>query len=500
MSVNAMRYDKLMILGTLLLCSCCGKGSGNAGGTDVPSPAPEPSQTAVMAYVTTADKTSLFEPKELELRKPGSMSVNLVTLDSSVTYQTVDGFGPALTGSTCYNLRAVMEPSARTALLKEVFDPKEGLGFSMVRVTVGSSDFGLDEYTWCDRKGMENFAAHEYDVRDLFPVLKEVLAINPEVKIIASPWTAPRWMKRGVYNDKDYYSWTSGRLKPECYQDYAEYFVRWIRVMKSQGFDIYAVTLQNEPLNKGNSMSMYMTWQEQRDFIKTAVGPAFRKAGLDTKILLYDHNYNYDGIAGQQGYPMNILADPEAAEYVAGSAWHNYYGEPAELDNMLRQFPDKDIYFTEASIGGWAPDFGTCLLKDFDNIFIQTLSRENKGVTLWNLVLDENYGPKRPGGCQNCYGAVMIDSRTGKVTDRKTQYYNLAHASKVIRPGARRIGAKGNLKSGLSCLAFLNPDHSYGIIIENTNSEDFPFTFSDSGHSVKFTAPAKSIASIKWNN
>ena len=495
-----MRYDKLMILGTLLLCSCCGNGSGNAGGTDVPPPAPELSQTAVMAYVTTADKTSLFEPKELELRKPGSMSVNLVTLDSSVTYQTVDGFGPALTGSTCYNLRAVMEPSARTALLKEVFDPKEGLGFSMVRVTVGSSDFGLDEYTWCDRKGMENFAAYEYDVRDLFPVLKEVLAINPEVKIIASPWTAPRWMKRGVYNDKDYYSWTSGRLKPECYQDYAEYFVRWIRVMKSQGFDIYAVTLQNEPLNKGNSMSMYMTWQEQRDFIKTAVGPAFRKAGLDTKILLYDHNYNYDGIAGQQGYPMNILADPEAAEYVAGSAWHNYYGEPAELDNMLRQFPDKDIYFTEASIGGWAPDFGTCLLKDFDNIFIQTLSRENNGVTLWNLVLDENYGPKRPRGCQNCYGAVMIDSRTGKVTDRKTQYYNLAHASKVIRPGARRIGAKGNLKSGLSCLAFLNPDHSYGIIIENTNSEDFPFTFSDSGHSVKFTAPAKSIASIKWNN
>ena len=500
MSVNAMRYDKLMILGTLLLCSCCGNGSGNAGGTDVPPPAPEPSQTAVMAYVTTADKTSLFEPKELELRKPGSMSVNLVTLDSSVTYQTVDGFGPALTGSTCYNLRAVMEPSARTALLKEVFDPNEELGFSMVRVTVGSSDFDLDEYTWCDRKGMENFAAHEYDVRDLFPVLKEVLAINPEVKIIASPWTAPRWMKRGVYNDKDYYSWTSGRLKPECYQDYAEYFVRWIRVMKSQGFDIYAVTLQNEPLNKGNSMSMYMTWQEQRDFIKTAVGPAFRKAGLDTKILLYDHNYNYDGIAGQQGYPMNILADPEAAEYVAGSAWHNYYGDPAELDNMLRQFPDKDIYFTEASIGGWAPDFGTCLLKDFDNIFIQTLSRENKGVTLWNLVLDENYGPKRPGGCQNCYGAVMIDSRTGKVTDRKTQYYNLAHASKVISPGARRIAAKGNLKAGLSCLAFLNQDHSYGIIIENTNSEDFPFTFSDSGHSVKFTAPAKSIASIKWNN
>lgn len=497
---KVMRYDKLLFFFTLFLCSCCGKASGNTEGGEVTPPAPEPSQAVVTAYVTTADKTLLFKSEELELRKPGTMAVNLVTLDSTVTFQTVDGFGPALTGSTCYNLRAVMEPSARTALLKELFDPKEGLGFSMVRVTIGSSDFGLDEYTWCDKKGMENFAAHEYDVRDLFPILKEVLAINPDVKIIATPWTAPRWMKRRVNNDSDYYSWTSGRLKPECYQDYAEYFVRWIRVMKSQGFDIYAVTLQNEPLNKGNSMSMYMPWQEQLEFIKTAVGPAFGKAGLNTKILVYDHNYNYDGIADQQGYPMNILADTEAARYVAGSAWHNYYGNPKELDKMVSRFPDKEIYFTEASIGGWAPDFAKCLMTDFDNIFIQTLSRENKGVTLWNLVLDENYGPKRPGGCQNCYGVVMIDSKTGKVTDRKTQYYNLAHASKVIRPGARRIATKGNLKSGVSCLAFLNPDHSYGIIIENNLSESHSFTFSDSGHSVKFTAPAKSIASIKWNN
>ena len=491
---TVMYYDKLMMFLTVpLLCAFCGKNAGSGQGGEVAPPEPEPQAKEVMAYVTTADKSRLFDSEGLELRKPGSMAVNLVTLDSTVTFQTVDGFGPALTGSSCYNLRAVMEPSARMALLKEIFDPKDGLGFSMVRVTIGSSDFGLDEYTWCDKKGMENFAAHEYDARDLFPILKEVLSINPDVKIIASPWSAPRWMKRGVNNDKDYYSWTSGRLKPECYQDYAEYFVRWIRVMKSQGFDIYAVTLQN-------SMSMYMPWQDQRDFIKTAVGPAFRKAGLDTKILLYDHNYNYDNISDQQGYPMNILSDPEAAEYIAGSAWHNYYGNPAELDNMVKRFPEKEIYFTEASIGGWAPDFGTCLLKDFDNIFIQTLSRENKGVTLWNLALDENYGPKRPGGCQNCYGVVMIDSKTGKVTDRKTQYYNLAHASKVIRPGARRIATKGTAKSGVSWLAFLNPDHSYGIIIENTLSESHSFTFSDSGHSVKFTAPAKSIASIRWNN
>ncbi len=496
-----MRSNKLIMISMLsILCSFCGKSSGSAnnGGGGVPEQ-PEDNAKAT-AYVTTADQTRLFESEKLEIRKPGSMAINLVKLDSTVTYQTVDGFGPALTGSTCYNLRAVMEPSARTAFLKEVFDPKDGLGFSMVRVSIGSSDFGLDEYTWCDKTGMENFAAHEYDTRDLFPILKEVKAINPDIKVIASPWTAPRWMKRGVNDDKDFYSWTSGRLKPECYQDYAEYFVRWIRVMKSQGIDIYAVTLQNEPLNKGNSMSMYMTWQEQRDFIKTAVGPAFKKAGLDTKILVYDHNYNYDNISDQQGYPMNILSDSEAADYVAGSAWHNYYGKPSELDNMLKRFPEKEIYFTEASIGGWAPDFATCLLKDFDNIFIQTLSRENKGVTLWNLVLDENYGPKRPGGCQNCYGVVMCSTKTGKVTERKTQYYNLAHASKVIRPGARRIAVDASLKDGVSCLAFLNPDHSYGIIMENTLAEDCPLTFSDSGHSVKFTIPAKSIASIKWNN
>lgn len=495
-----MNCSKLYIALLLpFLCSCCNKNGGNGGGTEPPAPVPEPEPSSVTAYVTTADQKRLFDSENLELRKPGSMSVNLVKLDSTVTYQTVDGFGPALTGSSCYNLKQVLEPSARTALLKELFDPKDGLGMSLIRVTIGSSDFGLDEYTWCDKKGMENFAANEYDVRDVFPVLKEIYAINPDVKIIASPWSAPRWMKRGVKTDEDFYSWTSGRLKPECYSDYADYFVRWIRKMKSQGFNIYAVTLQNEPLNHGNSMSMYMPWQEQRDFLKV-IGPAFREAGLDTKILLFDHNYNYDGNTSQANYPLNILKDAEAARYAAGTAWHNYGGKPAELDNIIAGAPGKDIYFTEASIGGWSYDFGKTLLYDFDNIFMQTLSRNNRGVTLWNLVLDENYGPKRPGGCQNCYAAVMCNSKTGKVTERKTHYYQLAHASKVIRPGARRISATGVDKTGISYLAFLNTDGSYGILMENSSAEDFQFTFSDSGHSVKYTVPASSIASIKWNN
>ncbi len=496
---DTMRYTKLLTALALLpfLCSCCNKSSSVKGSEEPVSPPEKPQESSAVAYVTTADKTRLFEESALPIRKAGSMAVNKVELDSTVRYQTIDGFGAALTGSSCYNLMQ-MEPSARNTFLKEIFDKKDGLGVSLIRVSIGSSDFGLDEYTWCDVKGIGNFAVNTYDKRDVFPVLKEIYSINPDVKIIGTPWTAPRWMKRGVNVNVDYYSWTSGRLKPSCYQDYAQYFVKWIQTMEKEGFDIYAVTLQNEPLNKGNSMSMFMTWEEQRDFIKEAVGPAFAKAGLDTKILLFDHNYNYDNLADQQEYPLKILADPEAAKYVAGTAWHNYSGNVAELDKIASKAPGKDIFFTEASIGGWNYDFAKTLINDFDNIFMQTLSRGNKGVTLWNLMLDQNSGPKRPGGCQNCYGVVTLDTNTGKVSERNTHYYQIAHASKVISQGAVRISATGVNAAGISYLAFLNPDHSYGIIALNTGAEDFQFTFSDKTNSVKLAVPAKSIASVRW--
>lgn len=478
----------------LFSCNSPENGSGTEPGTgssDV--------QGDVIAWVTTADKGHLFEAEGFDFGQAGSMSPYVVNIDSSDRYQTVDGFGAAITGATAYNLMQ-MSQEDRTSFLENVFSMENGVGSSLVRISIGASDFPATgtEFTWCDTEGPEddplsNFAPHDDDTRYLIPVLKEIYAINPDVKIIGTPWSAPLWMKESE-------SWTSASLREDCYQVYAQYFVKWIQYMESQGFDIYAVTPQNEPLNKGNSMSMYMGWQQQRDFIKQALGPAFRDAGIDTKILVFDHNFNYDNIADQIGYPLHIYEDPDASQYVAGSAWHSYGGNVSELDQIIYEYPDKEIYFTEASIGAWNYTFENCLVNDFETIFIGTLSRMGKGVTLWNLLLDDKGGPYgSAGACTTCYGAVDISSSDYHTLTYRTHYYNIAHASKVIMPGAVRIGTEGFELDGLDYLAFRNPDGSIGVIIVNKNTGAQTLTFNTDEYSVNYEVPGRSLVSLSWN-
>ena len=476
---------------------CCS--SGNDGDTPAPGPGPDPSPVTgdVLAYVTSADGNRLFTEEGLDYSKV-SMSPYRVTIDPSTTYQTVDGFGPAITGATCYNLLQ-MSQADRTAILRKCFDPETGAGFSFIRVHIGGSDFSMGEYTCCDREGIEFFAIPAVEKDGIFPVLKEILEINPEIKIMGSPWSCPKWMKGTVADpSKPYDSWTGGRLNPAYYDDYAEYFVQWVTEMEEYGFPIYAITMQNEPLNKGNSMSLYMPWEDQLAFVKK-LGPAFRKAGIDTKILCYDHNYNYDNVAGQQNYPLNIYADADAAQWVDGSAWHNYGGSVSELDNIRAAAPDKTIYFTEASIGTWNYNFESCVIDDFESIFLGTLSRYGKGVLLWNLMLDDKGAPNRPGGCTTCYGAIEISSSDYKTLKYNSHYYDLAQCAKVIRPGAVRIGASGYTASGLTYLAFRNPDGSKAFVALNRSAgEQTVAVYENADRSFKYTIPAKSIASFRW--
>ena len=453
--------------------------------------------TAV-SYTTTADRSRLFETGILQTAKASPSAA--IRLDPSKTFQTIDGFGAAMTWASCYNIQK-MAPEDRSAFLKELFDTDEGLGIGLIRVSIGASDFNLEEYTWCDEPGIENFAMHPSDRDVVIPVLREICAINPDIKIIASPWSCPKWMKRrATDDDSDFDSWTSGSLKPSCFDAYAEYFVKWIQTMEAEGFDIYALTIQNEPLNHGNSMSLYMTWEEQRDFLKAALGPALEKNGIKTKVLLFDHNYNYDGIPSQKDYPLNIFEDPEASRYAAGSAWHNYNGNVSELDHIVAEAPGKEIFFTEASIGTWNYKFGRSLLNDFDSIFMQTLSRGCKGVTLWNMVLDENRWPfsPQPGSCKSCFAVATMKSDTGKIIDRTSHYYDIAHASKVIKAGAVRIGADGQMPEGISCQAYRNPDGSFGVIVLNRSEEDRTVTFAQGKRAVECFSPARSIVSLIW--
>jgi glucosylceramidase len=461
---------------------------------------PEPVKGDVDMYVTYANKSMLFQHVPVKFNSGPNMEIaTTIFLEPSIRYQEIEGFGVAITGSSCYNLLH-MSAENRAAVLKETFDTVSGAGYSFIRISLGCSDFSLDEFTHCDIPGIENFAINELDKRDLFPVLKEILAINPKVKILASPWTCPRWMKvNNLIDLEPYNSWTSGQLNPAYYQDYAIYFVRFIQAMENEGFHIDAITIQNEPLNRGNSASLYMTWQEQAEFIKTALGPKFEEAGIDTKIWVFDHNYNYDNIADQREYPVHIYNDPDASRYVDGAAFHAYGGDKSELLRVHDAAPDKNLYFTEMSIGSWNYSFDGDLMWSMRELGIGTLNNYCKAVMVWNYMLDENGAPNRPGGCTTCYGAIEISSKDYSTLDRKSHYYLIAQLSKVILPGSTRIGISGYKADGLYVTAVENRNGTYGIVIQNDTETAMKISLEDENHSFPLTIAPKSVASCNWD-
>lgn len=466
---------------------------------EIIAPVVPPVKGDVEVYVTTANKSMLFASIPLNFNtKPNMSFETTITMKPGEIFQKIDGFGAAITGSTCYNLLK-MNQANRTKLLNETFDPVNGMGYSYVRISIGCSDFSMDEYTCCDTKGIENFAIHELDKRDLFPILKEILAINPNLKILASPWTCPRWMKVNNLTDlQPYNSWTSGQLNPIYYQDYATYFVKYIQAFKAEGINIESITIQNEPLNRGNSASLYMSWQEQAAFVKSALGPKFTEAGIATKVIVFDHNYNYDNISDQMSYPVKIYLDSEVAKYVDGAAYHAYSGDKSELLNVHNAYPSKNLYFTEMSIGTWNYSFDGDLMWSMRELGIGTLNNFSKSVIVWNFMLDEKGSPYRPGGCNTCYGAVDINTKDYSTLDRKSHFYVIGHLSKAISAGATRIATSGFQTSGLYYTAVLNTDGTYGVVLQNDSDNSIKLTLADETHSFVYNIPSKSIASCRW--
>jgi len=476
-----------------------------ACGTDKSEPEkpvdPEvPTSGDVTLYVTTATRSQDFAKKFIDFSSKSNMSPNTITLNPTQTFQSMDGFGAAITGSTCFNLMK-MSQADRTRFLKETFSETEGMGQSYVRISIGCSDFSLSEYTCWDTPGIENFGLQNEEKSYIIPVLKEILAINPQLKILGSPWTPPRWMK--VNNLKDlqpFNSWTSGQLNPAHYQDYGTYFVKWIQAMSANGIKIYAITPQNEPLNRANSASLYMGWEEQQAFVKTALGPKLKAAGLDTKIYVFDHNYNYDDIASQNDYPARIYEDPAAAAYVAGAAFHNYGGDKAELADIHNKRPEKELIFTETSIGTWndGQNLATRLMEDMKEVGLGTVNNWSRAVIVWNLMLDTERGPNRAGGCQTCYGAVDLAKSDYKTIKKNSHYYVIGHLSAVVKPGAVRIGTSGYSAEGVTYSAFKNPDNTYALVLLNNTNDIKKITLSDGSKHFSYDVPSKSIVSYRW--
>ena len=280
-------------------------------------------------YTTDGTRTYSLTQKTITGEKSENTR-SAIVLKPEEKNQSIDGFGFAITYSSCYNLLK-MTAEARTALLKKTFSMTEGYGASYVRISLGCNDFSSTEYSLCDEKGpdndlLQNFRLYKDETHYVIPVLKEILAINPNLKIIAAPWTSPRWMKvKSRDNLTLHNSWTDGHLNPSYYKAYAEYFVKFVEAFKQEGINIYAVSPQNEPLNPGNCASLYMPWNEQAGFVQQ-LAPAFKRAGLTTKIYLFDHNYNYDGKESEQQYPAKIYKvyenkDFEGKELVVGAAY-----------------------------------------------------------------------------------------------------------------------------------------------------------------------------------
>ncbi|MDO4229465.1 MAG: glycoside hydrolase family 30 beta sandwich domain-containing protein [Capnocytophaga sp.] len=454
----------------------------------------------VSVLTSTGNRSQSFAKLTLDLKTSNEQTAINILLNPAEKYQTIYGFGSAITGSTCYNLLK-MSKEDRQAFLKETFSTTEGLGQSYIRISIGCSDFSLSEYTLCDKKGIENFALQSEELDYVIPILKEILAINPAIQIIGSPWTAPRWMKVNNLTElKPHNEWTSGHLNPKYYEDYATYFVKWIEAMKSHGIKIDAITIQNEPLNRGNSASMFMGWKEQQAFIKTALGKAFRQAGISTKIYLFDHNFNYDNMADQKEYPLNIYQDSEVAAMVAGAAYHNYGGHYSELSNVHSKRPDKELIFTETSIGQWneGRNLEKRLVEDMEHIGTGLLNNWSQTVIVWNLLLDENGAPNRELGCKTCYGAVDISSADYKTMTKNSHYYVIGHLASVIKPNAVRIKHTLSQASGVDCSAFENTDGTYAVVLFNKNTENTPITIGDGKRHFTYSVPSNSVVSFRW--
>lgn len=441
----------------------------------------------VNLWSTTSDKSALFEQQKLPLHFARLAGTNpVIEVDDQQAFQSMDGFGFALTGGSA-QLMMRMSPAKRAALLHELFTADgNNIGISYLRVSIGSSDLNDHVFSYDDLpEGQTDPALAKFslgpDRADVIPVLKEILAINPRVKILGSPWSAPAWMKTN--GDAK-----GGKLKPEYYEAYADYFVKYIGSMKAEGIPIDAITVQNEPLNPKNTPSMVMLAPEQDLFIANDLGPAFQRGGIKTKIILYDHNCD------RPDYPISILKDPQASKYVDGSGFHLYGGKIDALTEVHDAFPKKNLYFTEQMVVSRPGSLDLNVASPVSRIVIGATRNWSRNVLLWNLAADPENGPHtNNGGCTMCQGAITIDG--DKVT-RNLAYYTLAHASKLVRPGSVRI-ASSDLEM-LPNVAFKTPQGKKVLIVANTSAASQQFSVRYRAKSFVAVLSAGGVATYSW--
>jgi len=438
-------------------------------------------------WLTTPDRAAVVALQSTSLHfssKVGGQPV--LTVDDAQHFQTMDGFGFALTGGSAQLLMR-MSAAQRAALLKELFTTAgDGVGVSYLRVSIGASDMNERVYSYDDLRAGETDAQMAKfslgtDRADVIPVLKEILGIRPGIKILGSPWSAPAWMKTN--NDVK-----GGELKPEYYGAFAKYFVKYIEGMRSKGITIDAITVENEPLNPKNTPSMVMWAQEQATFIAKDLGPAFEKAGIRTKILLYDHNPDVPS------YPLSILGDPAASKYVDGTAFHLYGGETSVLTQVHDAYPKKNLYMTEQSVTAWPGEGRLGIAEPVSHVMIGATRNWSRSVLLWNLAADPQNGPHtNNGGCTGCSGAITLD---GDSVTKNIAYYVVQHFSQFVPPGSVRV-ASSEMEQ-LASVTFLTPEGKVVLVVSNTGNFPKPFAVKYHGKFFQTAIPAESVGTYVW--
>ncbi|HJV19220.1 MAG TPA: glycoside hydrolase family 30 beta sandwich domain-containing protein [Sediminibacterium sp.] len=451
-------FKQMLLLSSPLLFWSCSKNNTDGSGNGPETPAGQ----TVYRWVTTGDQSLLLNKQSVVLNTGApNNAFTMIDVDTATVYQTIDGFGYTLTGGSA-TLINQMAASAKTTLLNELFGNDESsIGVSYLRISVGASDLNSRVFSYNDLPAgqtdpeLNRFSLAE-DTLDLIPVLKQILAINPQIRIMGSPWSPPVWMK-------DNQNSMGGSLLPAYYSVYAKYLVKYIQEMKAKGIPVDALTIQNEPQHGGNNPSMVMSALQQADFIKNHLGPQFRAAGITTKIVIWDHNCDHPE------YPITVLNDPQAKQYIDGSAFHLYNGDISALSQVKNAHPDKSLYFTEQ----WTGKNGTFdgdLKWHLKNVIIGSAKNHSKVALEWNLANDPNYGPHTPGGCTECKGALTV---SGSTVTRNVAYYIVAHASKFVPAGSVRIFSTdaGNIYT----VAFITPAGKKVIITMNNGDAEESF-------------------------
>lgn len=461
---------------TSVLFSCA-----QSSDTVNPTPTPTPTTNDIDFWLTKSDESVKLEKQSTILGFGTTYNVYPnIEINDSQTYQTIDGFGYTLTGGSAQVINQ-LSISKKQELLQELFGSSStSISVSYLRISIGASDLNSSVFSYDDMPaGQTDISLTNFSLtldNELVLLLKEILVINPNIKIIAAPWSAPVWMK-------DNNSTIGGSLQTQYYNVYAQYFVKYIQAMQSQGIHIDAVTPQNEPLNPYNNPSLVMTAQQQTDFIKNNLGPAFQSASISTKIVAYDHNCDVPQ------YPMTVLSDVAANPFVDGSAFHLYAGDISALSTVHSSYPNKNIYFTEqytASTGSFEGD----LKWHLKNVIIGSMRNWSKNSLEWNLANDGSFNPHTSGGCNTCKGAITITSSDSFT--RNVSYYIIAHASKFVLAGSIRIASTQS--GNVSNVAFKTPSGKIVLIVENDGLTSEVFNIKYNGRWVATSLNAGSVA------